>query len=90
MSSLGKICLQVIMSLHLDDRTGTAVKGIDMKNPPAWQALERGRERGKLGARETRGARERGAFLSLAPRVSRAPNCLLSLPLSSACHAGKH
>ena len=23
------------MSLHLDDRTGTAVKGIDMKNPRA-------------------------------------------------------
>ena len=38
MSSLGKICLQVIMSLHLDDRTGTAVKGIDMKNPRAKRA----------------------------------------------------
>ena len=29
-----------------------------------------------------------GAFYSIASRVSRAPNCLLSLPLSSACHAG--
>ena len=29
-----------------------------------------------------------GAFLSLAPRVLRAPNCFLSLLLSSACHAG--
>ena len=29
-----------------------------------------------------------GAPLSLAPRVSRAPNFPLSLPLSSACHAG--
>ena len=27
-------------------------------------------------------------FLSLAPRVSRAPNFPLSLPLFSACHAG--
>ena len=50
------------------------------------------RERGKLaGARETRGARERGIKkevalpfpFSLAPRVSCAPNFLLSLPLST-------
>ena len=37
---------------------------------------------------EGEGKRKLPLPLSLAPRVSRAPNLSLSLPLSSACHAG--
>ena len=34
----GKICLQFLMPFYLIDRTGTAAKGTDMKNPRAKSA----------------------------------------------------
>ena len=51
----------------------------------------KGEKKSRTRAREAMSWGEGGgteAPLSLAPRVSRAPNFPLSFPLSSACHAG--